>query len=87
MSTVPPRDSTPINGLKDAVVKRAANIIRGGETMAVIMFEGDATVYLGSTSGRTASDFRAFILAPGDKVRYKTLTGKTIIDTIEIVIS
>lgn len=62
-------------------------IPRGGETMAVIMFEGDATVYLGSTSGRTASDFRAFILAPGDKVRYKTLTGKTIIDTIEIVIS
>ncbi len=84
MSTKTP--STSNDGLKPAVVKRAANIVKGGETLAVIMFEGDAKVYLGSTSGRTASDHRAFILQPGDKVRYKTLTGSAIIDTVEIVI-
>lgn len=85
MSTKAP--STPNDGLTPAVVKRATNIIKGGETMAVVMFEGDPKVYLGSTSGRTASDHRVFILQPGDNVRYKTLTGKVIIDTVEIVIS
>ena len=73
------------DGLKPAKVKRAANITKNGETMAVIMFEGDATVYFGVPFGRNASDFRAFLLSPGDAVRFKTHPESSVINTVEFV--
>lgn len=73
------------DGLKPAKVKRAANITKDGQTMAVIMFEGDAAVYLGVPAGRNTSDYRAFLLSAGDAVRYKMHPNSTVIDKVEFV--
>ncbi len=83
MSTKAP---TPNNdGLKPAKVKRAANITKDGQTMAVIMFEGDTAVYFGVPTGRNTSDYRAFLLNAGDAVRFKTHPGSAVIDKVEFV--
>lgn len=74
------------DGVKSATVKRAANITMNGETMAVIMFEGDDKVYVGSPSGRYPSDLRAFVLTAKDAVRYTTHPGSSAnIDKVELV--
>ncbi len=83
MSTKAPTPNK--DGLKSATVKRAANITKNGETMAVIMFEGDDKVYFGVPTGRNTSDFRAFLLAAKDAVRYKTHPESTVIDKVEFV--
>lgn len=83
MSTKAPTQKK--DGLTPARVKRAANITKNGETMAVIMFDADEKVYFGVPTGRNASDFRAFLLSPGDAVRFKTHPESTVIDKIEFV--
>lgn len=83
MSTKAPAPNK--DGLKSATVKRACNITKDGQTMAVIIFEGDATVYFGVPSGRNTSDYRAFLLNAKDAVRFKTHPNSAVIDKVEFV--